>query len=328
MKKLLLSNQKDMWYFCSDTKEFVFNLLIGINPIKDVSCFDIVIDKEGNPHLLLAINGCLKYYYWNGTYWIEGNTPKIFHLSKCSMVITDKNKIHFLSSSEGSEEHFISHFSLNNDGWKDNKINVLPKQVVVEALLCLREGELVAVYSRQNHTEHILGLLYYSQGKWEVMQEITSLDGKFLNWCTDYQALYILLGKKSFKGGIFTVLAIPYQKLDVKPQQIQENVVGWDGCPGILIDGCKLIRLYWQYKGKIYLTELNREKYCFINQVESDIFYPANMLIPIGQKLLTKEIAFTTIYGVKLDFPLVISLESFDIMVKEKAKVILRPSRS
>lgn len=317
MERIILSEKNDYWRFYTSSQGFVISLQLNTGTIPEVSHFDTVIDRAGNPHLLLQTGEHLEYYFWTGTRWCAGKKPGVTMFSSFNLALNREGRLQLLLASPLGYATELSYYSLKEIGWQ--YINTLrkPGYIRVEAFLNWLDNDLAVIYSCNDHGKQGLGLSIYSQGKWQQAAEVLG-KGRLLDWCMGAQTMYLLLAKDSLKGGEFSLYNISRQRPQEFVLSAVWNIQGWDGTPLLLTENDRDFKICWQYRGRINIACLQGEPVQLMDHMESDIFYPAEIMSLNIKNTPLRQIVLKTVCGVKLEFPLILDFKDLEAMIKSQ----------
>ena len=113
---------------------------------------------------------------------------------------------------------------------------------------------------------------------------------------------------------LFTLL--DWGKRGVPKLETLGTVPGLDGSPMLCKDKKGEIKIFWQYRGNLWLADIEKTSFVLSNPRESELFYPLEILNLTREDSLSEYIAFQKIHGTKLTFPLVVSVDNILQMLK------------
>lgn len=321
MEKVLLSAKHDYWYFQEEYGRLNFTLLICSGFLNGVSSFDSITDQAGNPHVIAEKDGDPKYYFWNGVSWNAGPHPESSFLSPLHLAVLDDNQVMLIAHQKKVDTQTAFQLFLHERYWHYQKIAVLPDGAVIIAIKSLAPKGLFVVYTYGDRIKEYLGLALYAQGNWQVISCLP-IEGEILNWFYEQENFYFLLGKTHEAKNVLNLLCIPLDKEKAITQKSAAKVAGWDSNPGVFSGQKGQLKLCWTYLGKISLADFDSEKLMFVNQRESEVFYPAQILtgIAVEGRKPSSVVVLKKIHGIKLDIPVILPMDSLEIMLHTAKK--------
>lgn len=328
MNKLLLSGENDIWYFKTTSTEMMFYLLINSQKVKDVNSFDTVIDKDYNPHIILERKGKLLYYHWSGRQWEKGPHPNVTDYSKFFLTLSKELGFVLVMCKEISPGIEIRLLTLQQNTWKELVRDIIRDPIRVKAVFY--DDECFLIYTKDELTKTTVGIANLSDDRWKIIYESEILNGKLLNWAVKDGLIYLLMGQVIGSDSIFHMCSGYYQK-GFFSKSLLGSIDGWEGNPGIYSCENNNMKIIWSYLNNIYLGEVDTKKQEFAKIIKSDIFYPSELKVMTNSYNLGQKVMFLNIFGTKLDFPLILTWEELELMIRGKEfsqKKFNRPTRS
>lgn len=175
------------------------------------------------------------------------------------------------------------------------------------------ENELALIFTYEDNFPGA-GVAIYAGGSWQVVRKFQLAGGKLLTWLLSNQGLLLLSGRAGFHGGLLQLSLLLRENPAVLRQRVLENIVGWDDQPVLVSGSDGAIKLCWQYRRRLNLAEIHSETLNLYKHMESDIFYPVELITTGGQDCFAGQIALKMIHGIELDFPFVIPVEALEMM--------------
>lgn len=308
MKKLVMSEEKDLWYCLTDRQSFQFSLLINAQPAKNVSLWDFCLDGKGKPHLYLVTKQELECYFWDGLTWKAKSLPLILDPTSIYSVFREGIEQHFLVSVAGNKSY--QHYLLTDRDWEKREVSFLDESVSIVAFIPWGK-DLALIHSAQSYSGNCLNVIIY-EGIWKTKQKINVGTAKFYSMVQGSNELLMLFGEEKVTGSWLKILRIPYNESG----KIEEHCCTVKGCMGrpavFLVND--VYKICWTERGKIYLASLDLVNYQVTDILESDVFFPVELISLSGKG--AGYLALSIIYGTKLDFPLVLRAEDFEKMVR------------
>lgn len=314
MRKLLLSGENDIWYFKTTSTDMMFYVLINSNSIKNVSSFDIVIDKDSNPHVVLEKKGKILYYYWSGRGWKKGPQPALNDYSKFYVTLSEEIGIVLAISREFSGETEIVLLTLQQNRWLEIGRGIIPHPIKVKAIY-YNDNKCFIIYTRDEVIRSTVGIANYASDKWNIIYELDISKGKLLNWAVNDGKIYLLIGQVTGTDCVFKMCC--YNKGSFHNYNFG-RIDGWEGTPGIYISEKNHMKILWNYLNYIYLADVDSKEQEFKRIIKSDIFFPSELMVLTNSHNLGQRVAFSSIFGTKLAFPLVLSWEALELMIRGK----------
>lgn len=326
MEKVLITDQHDYWYFREEYGSLNFSLLVRSRFLNDVSYFDSITDQAGNPHIIAEKGGFPKYYFWNGVSWIAGPHPERSFVYPYHLAVLENNQVTVIAYQKKAEVKSVFQLFLQNGCWSYEKIAVLPDGAVIIAAKSLGQKGLLVIYTYWEGIREFLGLAVYGQGNWRVIDYLP-VEGKLLSWFYEPEKLYFLLGEVYNTKKVLSLLRICLAEGKETTKKIVTTVPGWDGPPGIFSGPKGQLKICWTYLGKISLADLEREELMLMNQRESEVFYPAEIITCLsvcGRKPFSS-VVLKKIHGIKLEPPLVVTIDALEKMCWKESIYSLQP---
>ncbi len=329
MEKFYLAETGDLWYLRAVEAGFSLNLLLKTLPIENITSTGLLVDKQGSPHLFLQQGALLSYYYWQGSGWRPGAKLPSLETVRFYPAMGPDQKIHLLLQ----EKEGFYHLQLGQSQWFTAQLPLLTKGAKIIAFLNW-ESCLVMIYQLEDRDNCITRIAIYRNGSWGFRQEIQHKQQKLLNWYINEDLLLLLAGGEKIMGYVFNLYTLNL----CESEPFDSFCLGIvDGCQSTPVlakkDHCSY-KLCWQNQGRIYLADLPQEHPSLRNLIESDLFTPSEAINIRGLPRLPSQIAFTLIYGTRLEFPLVLEFRTLEQMIRGKNclnyrnTALRRPSRS
>jgi hypothetical protein len=318
LEKLIVSGDQDIWYLSGRPQGLSLSLLLATKPVKNVSLLEVVLDRAGNPHLLLEKKGETEYYYWNGSSWFAGAKPLLSRPGKFFLAFRDNRELHLLVNHEEGTPRDFTHLYLKDNIWYQEEISLIPRGAKIQSFLNWPKDGLTLIYKLEAPIENSLGIIHYD-GHWKNPRKLNLGGGRLLNCYPHTDALLLLAGEGTLEGCIFVIYTVPLAEPENSRQHVLGRVKGCEGSPTLFFSRKGVLNICWNYRGRIYLANVDTKTFDLLNLVESDIFYPAEFISLTGPGNLPGLLALKKIHGTSLDFPAVMTVETLEMMIKGRS---------
>jgi|GEM_PF-4660170 len=308
MKRLFISEEKDFWYCLTENRCFQLSLLMKARPADNVSLEGFCLDGKGNPHLFIVSEQRLKCCYWNGLAWKTKAVPLIIDPVSIYPVFREGIEQHFLVSTDGNSSY--QHYCLTDSGWVTEDLFFVENNAAIIAFMP-RNRELALVYLTKSSAGNRLSVVCFD-GRWNDKQQISLGPLEFCTIAQGCAELLLLFAKEEADGSRVKIVRMPYKG----PAVMEEYCCAFPGnmYKPVLARVNNAYKVCWTEGGKICLASLEPVSYRLGGLLESKIFFPAE-IIPLSGKG-TEYLAFSAVYGTKLEFPLILKAEAFEKMMK------------
>lgn len=315
MDKNILSEKSDCWIFHTIPQGLFWGLQLNCGIIPGVTLFDSIIDREGNPHLMLQTGRGLEYYYWTGLRWCAGKSPAItiflsFHLAQIG-----QGSLQLLVVNPLGKDMEFSNYCLQEKGWEYLDTLVRPGDLKVEGFFKWHNDDLALIYTGSGSE---LGLCIYSRGTWRSAVEIEG-KGRILDWFMDAQNLYLLFGKGSLPAGEVSVYTLSREYPQDVSLKAAGRIQGWDDKPFLLPFRVGEFKICWQSRGRINIARLQSHSLDLIDHVESDTLYPVEIRPLESINHPSRQIVLKTLCGIKLPFPVIMDASHLEAILQPKS---------
>lgn len=308
MERIIQSVNQNIWYLSKEKSGFVLRLLLQTEPVNRAACVEAELDDKGNPHLIIKNEQQYKYLYWTGSKW-KVKDMHITHIPLffCININTECETNIVYVSKEGS----LYHQKLINNNWCENVLDFINGKVTWAALFTCKEQQLALLFSYGFYADKRLVLAFYRSSKWDTVKEISIGKADPINWFINDSMLFVLLGEESLEMEVHEIIRIDLNETDKIIRRRLINQARWEGTPYFIANNDKDLKIYWQCKGNIFMSNIDQISLNEIQTVASSLFYPAELIPIIGGKKATNIIAFRKINGIYLSNPLFLNEKEF-----------------
>lgn len=313
MERIIQSVNQNIWYLSKEKSGFILRLLLQTEPVNRAACVEAELDDKGNPHLIIRNEQQYKYLYWTGSKW-KIKDIHIMHIPLffCININSECETNIVYVTKKGS----LYHQKLLNNNWCENVLDFINGKVTWAALFSCKEQELVLLYSYGFYADNRLGLAFYRDSKWNTVKEINIGKAEPINWFINDSMLFVLLGEENLEMAVLEIVRIDLNETEKTIRRRLSSQARWDGTPSFIASKDKGLKIYWQCKGNIFMSNIDPISLNEIQTVKSSLFYPAELIPLIGGKKTTDMIAFRKINGVYLSNPLFLNEKEFERTLK------------
>lgn len=308
MKKIVLSEKNDFWYSMINAEGFYQSLLISFQPIENIQSAEICLDELGKPHLFLVTSNDFLYFYWDGVFWRSGAKPEIYTPTEVYSTFRNKTELNLLVC---HQKNSYIHYVLTETRWLSQMVPFLNESTTIKVFSPWNQS-LTLIYFSESYFGNYLGLAIYNK-KWDIHQKINIKTSQFCGYHLGENYIFLLLSDENSAWGS-KIITVPYQE----PHLVTEYNCSLKGLFGqsVIHKQNSIYKIYWVCQGKLQFATIDSENYQVLSTSDSNIFFPTEILIPTGTMAQTGYVCLSTVYGTQLEFPLILSTESLENMIK------------